>query len=194
MAGLCRDRPDPRSLGADSGEPERLDEAGLYILDLCSTASPEERSLKAAAVMTAVFDRGKQTHGQSPSLVVLDEAQNYAPEQRTGWLAGVRPSFDAAFAIASEGRKFGVGMVVSSQRPARVNKDVLGQRNSHLVFRVANVEDLSALAGSFEAASQPLLDELPGLDTGVCIVGGTAIGMLTRVEVPLFDSVTVENG
>lgn len=55
------------------------------------------------------------------------------------------------------------------------------------------VEDLSALAGSFEAASQPLLDELPGFDTGVCVVGGTAIGMLTRLEVPLFESVAVEN-
>ncbi len=57
-----------------------------------------------------------------------------------------------------------------------------------MVFRVANVEDLSALAGSFEAASQPLLAEMPGFDTGVCVVGGTAIGMLTRVEVPLFES------
>ena len=49
------------------------------------------------------------------------------------------------------------------------------------------------VAGSFEAASQPLLDELPGFDTGVCVVGGTAIGMLTRLEVPLFESVAVEN-
>ena len=164
---------------ADSVDPQRLDEAGLYILDLRHTASLEERSAKAAAVMTAVFERNKHTGGQFPSLVVLDEAQYYAPEQQTGWLARARPSFDAAFTIAAEGRKFNVGLVVSSQRPARVNKDVLSQCNTHLVFRVANVEDLSALAGSFEAASQPLLAELPGFDTGVCVVGGTAIGMLT---------------
>ncbi len=97
---------------------------------------------------------------------MLDEAQNYAPEQQTGLLARGRPSFGAAFAIASEGRNFGIGLVVSSHRPARVNKDVLSQCNTHVVFRVANVEDLSALAGSFEAASQPLLEELPGFDTG----------------------------
>ena len=178
---------------ADSVGPQRLDEAGLYILDLRHTASMEERSAKAGAVMTDVFERGKQTGGQFPSLVVLDEAQNYAPEQQTGLLAPGRAPFDAAFAIASEGRKFNVGLVVSSQRPARVNKDILSQCNTHLAFRVANVEDLSALAGSFEAASQPLLDELPGFDTGVCVVGGTAIGMLTRVEVPLFESIAVEN-
>ena len=87
-----------------------------------------------------------------------------------------------------------MGLVVSSQRPARVNKDVLNQCNTHVVFRVANVEDLSALAGSFEAATRPLLEELPGFDTGVCVVGGTAIGMLTRVAVPLFESVAAENG
>jgi hypothetical protein len=57
-----------------------------------------------------------------------------------------------------------------------------------------NVEDLSALAGSFEAASRPLLAELPGFDTGVCVVGGTAVGMLTRVEVPLFEIVAAQNG
>ena len=39
----------------------------------------------------------------------------------------------------------------------------------------------------------PLPDELPGFDTGVCVVGGTAIGMLTRLEAPLFESVAVEN-
>ena len=87
---------------------------------------------------------------------MLDEAQNYAPEQHTGWLKEVKPAFDAVFRIASEGRKFGVGLVVSTQRPARFNKDVLSQCNTHIIFRVANVEDLAAIAGSFEAASKPL--------------------------------------
>lgn len=178
-------------IGADSRLPEDLGDAALYVLDLRRTASLEERSVKAAAVMDTIFERGKRSADDFPSLVVLEEAQNYAPEQQTGWLARVRPSFDAAFAIASEGRKFGVGLVVSSQRPARVNKDVLSQCNTHMIFRVANVEDLSAIAGSFEAASQPLLAELPGFDTGVCVVGGTAIGMFTLVEVPLFESVAV---
>jgi len=136
--------------------------------------------------MRHVFQRAKETGGAQPALVVVDEAQNYAPEQQTGWLARTRPSFDAIFAIASEGRKFNVGLVVSTQRPARLNKDVLSQCNTHMIFRVANVEDLAAIAGSFEAASQPLLAELPGFDTGVCMVGGTAVGMVTRVEVPRF--------
>lgn len=168
------------------GEPEDLSRPTLYILDLRETAELEARSAKAAALIRRIFDAGKETGGAFPALIVLDEAQNYAPEQQTGWLTRTRPSFDAIFAVASEGRKFNVGLVVSTQRPARVNKDILSQCNTYMIFRVANVEDLQAIAGSFEAASQPLLAELPGFDTGVCVVGGTAVGMVTRVEVPLF--------
>jgi DNA helicase HerA-like ATPase len=175
-----------------NGGPEDLQNPGLYVLDLRATAELEARSAKAAAVMRHVFLRNKATLGGSPAVVALDEAQNYAPEQQTGWLVRTRTSFDAIFAIASEGRKFNVGLVVSTQRPARVNKDILSQCNTHVIFRVANVEDLAAIAGSFEAASRPLLAELPGFDTGVCVVGGTGIGMVTRVQVPLFDEVMVE--
>lgn len=174
------------------GGPEDLLSPGLYVLDLRATAELEARSAKAAAVMRHVFLRSKEMLGGCPAMVALDEAQNYAPEQQTGWLIRTRPSFDAVFTIASEGRKFNVGLVVSTQRPARVNKDILSQCNTHMIFRVANVEDLAAIAGSFEAASRPLLAELPGFDTGVCVVGGTSIGMVTRVQVPLFDEVMAE--
>lgn len=176
------------------GAPEDMAAPGLYILDLRATDTLEDRAVKAAAVMEHVFKRSKETAGRFQSLVVIDEAQNYAPEQQTGWLTRARPSFDAAFRLASEGRKFGVGLVISTQRPARVNKDVLSQCNTHAIFRVANVEDLQAIAGSFEAASQPLLAELPGFQTGVCVVGGTAIGMVTRVEVPLFGTAESDGG
>jgi len=173
-------------VGAD-GRDQTLDAPGLFILDLRTTADLESRATKVATLLSHVFRMSKEADGRFAALVVLDEAQNYAPEQQTGWLARVRPAFDAVFAIASEGRKFGVGLLVSTQRPARVNKDVLSQCNTHMIFRVANVEDLAAIAGSFEAASQPLLAQLPGFDTGCCVIGGTALGMVTRVEVPLFE-------
>jgi hypothetical protein len=180
-----------RILRAD-GLSEDLGGPGLYVLDLRATPEMEARSAKAATVMRQVFERNKQALGAYPCLVVIDEAQNYAPEQQTGWLARTRASFDAIFAIASEGRKFGTGLVISTQRPARVNKDILSQCNTQMIFRVANVEDLAAIAGSFEAASRSLLDELPGFDTGVSVVAGTGVGMVARVEVPLFAAPAVE--
>jgi hypothetical protein len=184
---LCLWPKDAARLGAD-GRDEDLKCPGLYVLDLRRTLDMEARSAKVAALLRYVFQLNKETLGEYPALVVVDEAQNYAPEQQTGWLKRTRDSSDAIFAIASEGRKFSTGLLVSTQRPARVNKDILSQCNTHMVFRVANVEDLDAIAGSFEAASRKLLDELPGLDTGVCVVGGTAIGMVVPTEVPLFEA------
>lgn len=187
---LCLRPEEGAAIVDQAGSPHELSRSGLYILNLRVTAGLEARAAKAAAVMNYVFLRSKESGGGFPTLVVVDEAQNYAPEQQTGWLARVRPAYDAMFSIASEGRKFGVGLAVSTQRPARLSKDILSQCNTHLIFRVANVEDLAAIAGSFEAATRSLLEELPGFDTGTCVVGGTAIGMVVRVQVPRFEPAT----
>jgi len=137
-ADLCLEAEQGGAIVGTDGRDQTLDEPGLYILNLRNTAELEARATKVATLLSYVFRRSKEAEGGLSALIVLDEAQNYAPEQQTGWLSRVRPAFDAVFAIASEGRKFGVGLVVSSQRPARVNKDVLSQCNSHMIFRVAN--------------------------------------------------------
>jgi DNA helicase HerA-like ATPase len=97
-------------------------------------------------------------------------------------------SLDALTTIALEGRKFGVGLVVASQRPSRIAKDVLAQMNSQLVFRLANHEDLGYVRESFEAAGESLMEDLPQLDTGVGICAGTMVAMPVRCDVPLFAS------
>lgn len=183
---LCLFPEEASTIVGGDGSPETFDAPGLYVLDLRASNSLEERGAKAAAVMNFLFERAKVANGTFPVAVVVDEAQNFAPEQQTGWLSRARNSFDALFRIATEGRKFGIAMLVSTQRPARVNKDILSQCNTHMIFRVANLEDLQAIGASFEAASAPLLEELPGFDTGVCVVGGTALNMVSRVTVPLF--------
>jgi hypothetical protein len=71
------------------GSTEDIATPGLYILDLRQTSEFEARSVKAAVLMGHLFRRNKRTSGSFPALVVIDEAQNYAPEQQTGWLARV---------------------------------------------------------------------------------------------------------
>jgi DNA helicase HerA-like ATPase len=58
--------------------------------------------------------------------------------------------------------------MIASQRPARVNKDVLSQCNTQLIFRMVSVEDLDAVRDCLEGSSPALLDSLPGVDTGTC--------------------------
>lgn len=183
LSRLCRQEPERLCLGGPEAHFDGEWGPGINVLDVSGIEGLEARAKVVGAALDEVYSRGLRDPGW---LVALDEAQNYVPEQQTGLLARTRPSFEAAFRIASEGRKFGIGLVLASQRPARVNKDVLSQCNSHMVFRLANVEDLQAVAGSFETAGRKLLDDLPGLPVGVCLAGGTAFGMPVRVQVPLF--------
>lgn len=185
LAAICRERPGDFCLGGPEVSFDPGWGPGLNILDVSAVEGTEARSGIVGAALSAVYSQAVRQ--EAVWLVALDEAQNYVPEQQTGLLASARPSFDAAFRIASEGRKFGVGLILASQRPARVNKDVLSQCNSHMVFRVANVEDLQAVAGCFETAGRRMLDDLPGLPVGVCLAGGTAFGMPVRVQVPLVE-------
>lgn len=172
---------------AGSHDREEMKEPGLYILNLRETLSMRERSLKAAGLMRRVFHQKRISQADWPrTLVVIEEAQNYVPEGNVGWYADGKPSYEAAFQLATEGRKFDVGLLIASQRPAVVNKSILAQCNSQLVFRVANVDDLHAIRGSFEASSRTLIEDLPGFDTGVCIAGGTMLDMVIHVKVPLF--------
>jgi DNA helicase HerA-like ATPase len=171
----------------EDGTPEDLTEPAFYVLNLRSSFDAVERVKKVAALVDFILRRAKTEVNGFPTLIVIDEAQYYAPEQQTGWLSQARDSADAIYKLAAEGREFRVGLIISTQRPARVNKDVLSQANSHLVFRVANHEDLMAVRSSFEAATTQMVLDLPGFDTGVAIVGGTAIDMVAQVQVAMFD-------
>jgi hypothetical protein len=183
---LCLQPNEGGGIVREDGTVEDLAAPGLYIVDLRDTAELKVRAEKAATVIGHAFERAKRSRESGRTLIVVDEVQHYAPEQQTGWLAKVRSCADALLTVGTEGRKFGVGLAVSTQRPARVNKDVLSQCNTHMIFRVANADDLAAIRGSFEAASEALIRDLPGFDTGVCVVGGPALGMVTQVDVPLF--------
>lgn len=165
---------------------------GLYVLDLVKVFSAAERVQQVGAVAAAVLDRAKDRRGQDPLLLVVDEAQNYAPEQQTGRLAGARVSFEPLFEIATEGRKFNCGLLIATQRPARVNKDILSQCNTQLIFRMVSVEDLDAVRDCFEGASLNLLTDVPGYPTGTCYAGGVSLAMGVQVAFPLAEAAVAQ--
>jgi hypothetical protein len=85
--------------------------------------------------------------------------------------------------VASEGRKFGMGLVIVSQRPAKIDKNVLSQCNTQVVLKVTNPNDLKAIVQSVEGISAALADEIQRLAVGEALVAG---GGLTQ---PVFVSV-----
>ena len=110
-----------------------------------------------------------------PFFLVLEEAHNYCPERSFGETKASKTIRN----IASEGRKFGLGLCVISQRPARVDKSVISQCSTQLILKVTNPNDLKALSASVEGLTSSVEKEVQNLPVGTALVTGLT-------EVPLF--------
>ena len=115
-----------------------------------------------------------------PLLVVMEEAHRYLSDQSKGQAS------DVVQKIAKEGRKYGVGAMVISQRPSEVNETVLSQCGTFFALRLSNPNDRARVKGTLPDGLVGLLDVLPVLRTGEAIVTGEAakLPMRCRVELP----------
>lgn len=110
-----------------------------------------------------------------PVFFVLEEAHNFVPGGQ-----GAHSLASAVIKrIASEGRKFGLFLVLITQRPYKVHGDTLSQCNSQIIMRLTNPQDQQAIKQSSEGISEGLLNDLPGLNVGEAVV----LGPLVRVPV-----------
>ena len=125
--------------------------------------------------------------GEFPVVLVLEEAQNYIRESR-------KPEEDSISKqvferIAREGRKYGLGLVVASQRPSEMSKTVLSQCNSFIVHRLQNPEDLRYFREIVPGIYGQLLDQLPALAPRSALVLGECIQAPALVEMREADPV-----
>ena len=112
-----------------------------------------------------------------PCFLVYEEGHNFAPA------AGQSISRAIIKRIAGEGRKFGVGFAVISQRPSKLDPDVTSQCNTIVAMRIKNPEDQRFIAKSTEQLSKADLDELPALSTGEALISGRSIPAPLLVKV-----------
>ncbi len=112
---------------------------------------------------------------QRPVFFVLEEAHNFVP----GGQGMQSQAATIIKRIASEGRKFGLFMVLITQRPYKVHSDTLSQCNSQIIMRLTNPQDQQAVRLSSESISEGLLADLPGLNVGEAVI----LGPLVRVPV-----------
>ena len=168
---------------------KKIDEAINYdkavIFDFKNVEEPEIRCEIAGYIFRKLFIKAKAA-GDLKSLVVLEEAHNFAPERGYGEVSAGRENFAKTYAlkIASEGRKFGLGLVAISQRPAQVSKYLLSQTNTQVLFRMVNKSDIEAVESAIESASRDIVDKLSDLKTGYAFVtgAGTPISALVEIE------------
>jgi len=121
-------------------------------------------------------ERGATT----PTLAVYEEAHNYISRSGRGAYGEARDSVER---IAKEGRKFGIGTLVVSQRPSELSETLLSQCNTFLCMRLANTADKNHVLALLPDSMQMLADVLPSLPRGQVVAIGQATKMPVRLEV-----------
>lgn len=114
-----------------------------------------------------------------PCFIVLEEAHNFVPREFEKEIV----SRSILRRIAREGRKFGVGLCLISQRPSRLDQDVLSQCNTQIIMRIVNPLDQDFIRKSAEAVTEDIIRDLPGLGRGEAIITGSAINFPARVRI-----------
>jgi DNA helicase HerA-like ATPase len=150
----------------------------IAVIDL-KEDRPEIQQIVALKLIEDLFRARK--YGKIPSfLLMIEEAHNFCPERGFGEVA----SSKIIRTVASEGRKFGFGLCIVTQRPARVDKSVLSQCNTQVILKVTNPNDLKAITDSVEGVTPGLREEIKDLPVGVAmIVGATDQPLVIDVRV-----------
>lgn len=111
---------------------------------------------------------------ERPLLLILEEAHAYLGKEHTG------PAASAVRRIAKEGRKYGVGMMIVSQRPSEIDSTILSQCGTIFAMRLANETDRGQVAGASSDNLKGLFEMLPILRTGEAIIVGEAVSLPIR--------------
>lgn len=148
---------------------ELVQEGFVTIMNL-KGVQPEIQGLIVMSVATSIFEARKRGE-LMPMLMLIEEAHNFCPER--GHTKAI--SSNILRTIAGEGRKFGIGLTVVSQRPARVDKNVLSQCNTQVILKITNPNDLRAISQSIESFSNDLEDEIKQLQPGVALIVGEVV-------------------
>jgi len=139
---------------------------------------PHIQEILVAQLLNRIFEE-RRNENIPPLLVVIEEAHRYCPERGEGKsMAG-----DIIKTIATEGRKFGVGLAIITQRPARVDKNVISQCNTHIILRTTNPNDLKAVISSVEGLTSSAANEIQRLPVGTAIIAGLPLQAPIFVEV-----------
>jgi GTPase SAR1 family protein len=156
----------------------------IVIFDFKDVLNLDARINMAGLLMKEVFILSRLDGKKR--LVILEEAHNFAPERGALDVPFGRENLSYLMAkrIALEGRKFGVGLIAITQRPANISKYILSQLNTQAVFRLITKNDLDAVSVFFGEGQMELLRLLPSLRPGTLFLSGIAVpfSMLVSIE------------
>jgi DNA helicase HerA-like ATPase len=160
--------------------PKDLFEPGQVTVLQMNEISQEEQQVICAAVLRQanlarmntqkeLITVGDENYLPYPVFILIEEAHRFAPAHEPSRCKMILRT------ILSEGRKFGLGVGLITQRPGKLDSDVLSQCMSQFVMRIVNPVDQDSLKYGVEAAGRDLLKELPALTKGQVIIAGACV-------------------
>jgi hypothetical protein len=176
--------PDGDSLAAELDDP---DGARCLVVDLGSLPTREEQALTAGVVLERLWRRRAQ---RSPIAVVIDEAHNVCPAAPGDPITAL--ATEDAIRIAGEGRKFGIYLIVVTQRPQKVHENVLSQCDNLILMRMNSTADLGHVEGVFSFVPPGLIDRATTFGQGEALVAGKIVSHPTLVR--FGERITQEGG
>ncbi len=168
-------------LSKAKGEEEVKKKQQIVILDL-SAVEDEIVEVVSCVVSRIIYEAVKEIPPRNsyPVNLVLEEAHRYISDSPMGAFLKANRIFEL---IAKEGRKFGMLLIVSSQRPSELSKTVLSQCSNFIVHRIQNPEDLSHIRQITPHISDTILKRMPSIPTQHALIFGHAVNLPTTFKV-----------
>ena len=142
----------------------------MTVLDLSGFRDPHE---PVAASLDLVERLWQQREGRTPTLLVIDEAHNLCPARPAG--PAQAALVERLVQIAAEGRKYGLWLLLSTQRPSKIHPQVLSQCDNLLLMRMNSPGDLAELADVFGFAPPAMLRSSPFFVQGEVLAAGAFV-------------------
>ena len=154
--------------------------AAVTVIDLSSVPFDVRPTVAAQIGRLAFeFNYWNPDYREFPILLICEEAHAYIPRDSESQFAGSRKSMER---IAKEGRKYGVGLAVVSQRPHEVSETVLAQCGTFICLRITNPNDQGYVRSLVPESEGDLVSVLAGLGRGEALVLGEAVPLPTRLQ------------
>lgn len=154
--------------------------AAVTVVDLSSVPFDVRPTVAAQIGRLAFeFNYWNPTYREFPILLMCEEAHAYIPRASESQFAGSRKSMER---IAKEGRKYGVGLAIVSQRPHEVSETVLAQCGTFVCLRITNPDDQSYVRSLVPESEGDLVSVLAGLARGEALILGEAVPLPTRAQ------------
>jgi len=175
-----------RSKGDDETDirkfiPGNDDAPRILIIDLKSLSNEQERIAITNSILARLWELGKNEHWEAirdydkpefriPTFIVMDEAHNLVPEEKHS--PAVQELADEIIRIAAEGRKFNLNLVVATQRPRKIDSNILTECDNLILMRMTNDSDIEYAKKTFGLLSSSSIRDLKRLTLGSFFLAG----------------------